>query len=137
MLCTGDSEMVEGSCHCGAVRWRFEGVPESATACNCSICRRYGALWAYDFEGERLSVTGATQVYAWGRTWLEFHFCPRCGCIAYWRARAPGPDGRRRMGFNLRLATPEAVSAIALVHHDTVTMDDLPRDGRCVADLWS
>ena len=129
--------MLEGSCHCGAVRWRFEGVPESATACNCSLCRRYGALWAYDFEGESLSVTGATQVYIWGRRWLEFHFCPQCGCIAYWRARVQDPEGRRRMGFNLRLATPEAVGAIALIHHDTETMKDLPRDGRCVADVWS
>src|SRR5262249_39749528 len=44
--------MIEGSCHCGAVRWTFEGVPESATACNCTACRRYGVLWAYDYEGE-------------------------------------------------------------------------------------
>ena len=44
--------MIEGTCHCGAVRWRFSGIPESATACNCTVCRRYGALWAYDFEGE-------------------------------------------------------------------------------------
>jgi hypothetical protein len=41
--------MVEGSCHCGAVRWSFDGTPESATACNCTVCRRYGVLWAYDF----------------------------------------------------------------------------------------
>ena len=46
--------MIEGSCHCGAVHWRFEGIPKSATTCNCSICRRYGALWAYDYEGGRL-----------------------------------------------------------------------------------
>jgi len=26
--------MIEGSCHCGAVRWRFKVIPESATACN-------------------------------------------------------------------------------------------------------
>lgn len=102
MQATG--EMVEGSCHCGAVRWRFAGVPESATACNCSVCRRYGALLAYDFEG--------------------------------WLARFQDRDGRQPMGFNLRLATPEAVGAIALIHHDTETMDDLPREGRCVADVW-
>ena len=128
---------MEGSCHCGAVRWRFEGVPESATACNCSICRRLGALWAYDYEGGRISVSGPTQTYLWNKRWLEFHFCPQCFCVAYWRAVAPGKDGRRPIGFNLRLAAPEAVKAIALVHHDTETRADLPRDGLRVADVWS
>ena len=42
--------MILGLCHCGAVQWRFDGVPESATACNCTICRRYGVLWAYDYD---------------------------------------------------------------------------------------
>ena len=46
--------MIEGSCHCGSVTWRFDGMPESATACNCTICRRCGVLWAYDFEGDRI-----------------------------------------------------------------------------------
>jgi hypothetical protein len=130
--------MIEGSCHCGAVHWRFDGVPESATACNCSICRRYGALWAYDFENEKIKISGDTQAYLWGRKWIEFHFCPHCACIAYWRAAAPGKDGRRRIAVNLRLAAaPDVVKPIALIHHDTVTRDDLPADGMCVADVWS
>ena len=130
--------MTEGSCHCGAVRWQFDGVPKSATACNCSICRRYGTLWAYDFEGEKISVSGGTHVYLWGRKWIEFHFCPQCGCIVYWRGARPGKGGRRRIGFNLRLAEqPDAVKALPLVHHDTETMDDLPLDGMHVAEVWS
>ena len=52
--------MLDGSCHCKAVQWRFEGMPESATACNCTVCRRYGVLWIYDYEGERIHVTGPT-----------------------------------------------------------------------------
>jgi len=129
---------VEGACHCGQVRWRFEGVPESATACNCSICRRYGALWAYDYEGEKIKVAGATQVYLWNRKWIEFHFCPSCASVCYWRAAMRGKDGRRRIAVNLRLAAePEAVKPIALVHHDTETRDNLPSDGMCVADVWS
>jgi hypothetical protein len=46
--------MIKGSCHCGALSWSFDGMPESVTACNCTLCRRYGALWIYDFEGERI-----------------------------------------------------------------------------------
>ena len=65
----------QGSCHCGAVRWSFEGVPKSATACNCTVCRRYGVLWAYDYENEGICVSGRTRAYAWGkRTILNFIF---------------------------------------------------------------
>ena len=129
---------MDGSCHCGAVRWRFEGAPPSATACNCSICRRYGALWAYGSEGEAFTISGETATYVWNRKWLAFHFCARCACVVAWLGASRGQDGRLRGAVNLRLAAePEAVAAVPLVHHDTVTMSDLPRDGRCVADVWS
>lgn len=129
--------MIEGSCHCGAVRWRFEGTPESATACNCTACRRYGVLWAYDYEDERIRVSGPTRVYAWGSRTLGFHFCADCGCVAYWRALAPNAEGRRRIAVNLRLAEPEVVGPIVVDHFDgLVSFDDLGRDGRCVVDMW-
>jgi len=128
--------MIEGSCHCGAVRWQFDGGPDSATACNCTVCRRYGVLWAYDYENEAIRVSGTTQAYKRGRGGIEFHFCPACGCVAWWRASAPH-DGRRRIAVNLRLAEPGAVGAIVIDHFDGLdTFEDLGRDGRCVADMW-
>lgn len=81
--------MIEGSCLCGALEWTFEGVPEGATACNCTACRRYGALWAYDYEGEGISVSGPAQPFARG-TALTFNFCPTCGCIASRRTMCEG-----------------------------------------------
>ena len=128
--------MIEGSCLCGAVRWEFGGVPEGATACNCTACRRYGTLWAYDHEGERIQVWGPTRRFTRG-TALEFHFCPTCGCIAFWRGKEVDDHGRRRIAVNLRLADPAAVATIPIDHFDgLVSFDDLPRDGRCVADMW-
>jgi len=129
--------MIEGSCHCGAVSWSIEGIPESATACNCTVCRRYGVLWAYGCEGEGIQVSGPTRVYAWGNRKIGFHFCPDCGCIAYWRRLAPREDGRPRIAVNLRLADPEAVGAIVVRHFDGLeSWKDLPRDSLCVADMW-
>ena len=129
---------MEGKCHCGAVHWRFDGVPEYANACNCTVCRRYGVLWAYDYEGERIAVSGPTKIYAWGSRQIGFHFCADCGCVAYWRATAPGEDGRRRLAVNLRLAEPEPVRAIPIVHVDGLdSFGDLPRDGRTVGDMWA
>ena len=128
--------MLEGSCHCGQVEWRFDGVPEDATACNCTVCRRYGVLWAYDFEGERIHVSGPTRAYAWGERGIGFHFCEHCGCIAYWRAVAPREDGRRRIAVNLRLAEPDQVADIVMRHFNGLEWKNMPRDGRRVADMW-
>jgi hypothetical protein len=118
------------------VRWRFDGQPDGATACNCTACRRYGVLWAYDYVDEGIHVSGPTQAYVRGKA-LEFHFCPTCGCVTHWRGLRLEADGRRRVAVNLRLAEPEAVAAIPIDHFDGLdTFDDLPRDGRCVADYW-
>ncbi len=128
--------MIEGSCHCGAVHWQLDGEPAGATACNCTVCRRYGVLWAYDHEGHGIKVSGTTQSYIRGKA-IEFHFCPTCGCVAFWRARQMDKDGRRRIAVNLRLAEPDAVARIPVDHFDGLdTFEDLPRDGRCVADYW-
>jgi hypothetical protein len=132
----GDTEMIQGSCLCGAVRWQFEGQPDGATACNCTACRRYGVLWAYDYEDEGIKVSGKTQAYVRGKA-LEFHFCPVCGCVAFWRGLQKDQQGRLRIAVNLRLAEPEAVAQIPIDHFDGLnTFDDLPRDGRCVSDYW-
>ncbi len=129
--------MIEGSCLCGSVRWTFAGQPDGATACNCTACRRYGVLWAYDYEGEGIHVSGATRAYARGEG-LEFHFCPACGCVAFWRGKRLDARGRRRIAVNLRLAEPEAVAEVPIDRFDGLgAFEDLPRDGRCVADYWA
>jgi hypothetical protein len=56
--------------------------------------------------------------------------------VAYWRARTE-EDGRRRIAVNLRLTEPGPIARIPIDHFDGLeTFDDLPRDGRCVADYW-
>ena len=129
--------MIEGSCHCGAVRWTYDGEPEGATACNCTVCRRYGVLWIYGYEDQGVRVAGPTKAYARGAA-IDFNFCPTCGCVVSWRGRIAEPDGRRRLAVNLRLADdPDRVGDIPIDHFDGLnTFDDLPRDGRRVVDYW-
>jgi hypothetical protein len=130
--------MIEGSCLCGSVHWRFNGAPESATICNCTACRRYGALWAYDYVGGLIQVTGETTAYRRrANSPLAFNFCPQCGCVVFWRGMAPDETGRVRIAVNLRLAAPESVNQIVLDVFDGLdTFEDLPRDGRCIAHVW-
>ena len=129
--------MLEGSCHCGKLKWSFDGSPDSATACNCTLCRRYGVLWAYDYEDGRINTSGETVVYIWGDRTVGFLFCPSCACVVYWRAIEPNAEGRRRIAVNLRLAEPDEVARIPIDHFEgLVSFQDLPRDGRCVKYYW-
>lgn len=125
---------LRGSCLCGSVEWRFDGQPDGATVCNCTACRRYGALWSYGHEDVDITVSGETSGYVRGDS-LAFHFCPTCGCLAFWRGLRTDRDGRRRIAVNLRLAQPEVVASIPIDRFDGLDrFEDLPRDGRCVAD---
>ena len=132
--------MLTGSCHCGALGWTLKGDPGPATACNCTLCRRYGALWAYDYEGERIHISGPSVSYRradQAEPGLEIHFCASCGCVVCWRGLTTNPGGRRRIAVNLRLAAPEAVAQLPVDHFDGLdTFEDLPADGRCIRDLW-
>ena len=132
--------MLTGWCHCGAVHWTLEGDPGPATACNCSLCRRYGALWAYDYENQRIRISGPTARYARANNAepsLEILFCPACGCVLCWRGLQLEPGGSRRIAVNLRLAPPEAIADLPINHFDGLeTFTDLPRDGSCVCDVW-
>ena len=132
--------MLNGACHCGQTGWTLAGDPGSITACNCTLCRRYGALWAYDYEGERIRVRGDLSSYRRPKAdpALEMLFCPACACVVAWRGLRLEPDGRRRMAVNLRLADPEAVAQLPIDHFDGLdSFDDLPTQGRCVRDLWA
>ena len=57
--------MIEASCHCGAVGLQVPHAPEEVKECNCSICRRNGALMAYYSPKDvRLRPeSGATDIY--------------------------------------------------------------------------
>lgn len=133
--------MMSGTCHCGAAGWTLEGDPGPVTACNCTLCRRYGALWAYDYEGERVAVTGVTRSYrriAKDNPALEIIFCPSCAGVVAWRGLHPEEDGRIRMAVNVRLAPREAVAALHVDHFDGLdSFEDLPVSGKRVSDLWA
>ena len=102
--------MIEASCHCGSVKLEIAAGPETVTDCNCSICRRYGVLWAYYSPKQVRFATGedATEFYMWGDKSLEFHRCRNCGCVTHWAAIDKSRD---RMGVNARLMAPEILTA--------------------------
>jgi len=101
--------MLTANCHCGAVRVEVPRRPRRLTNCNCSICRRYGTLWAY-YKASDVKITaapGATAEYSWGDKALRFVRCSTCGCITHWEPIDPTASSRK--GVNARNFEPGVI----------------------------
>jgi hypothetical protein len=104
----------EGSCHCGKIHIVIEADPVEASECNCSICRRTGALWTYCTPNQA-TVTGVGVGYVQGDAFLTLWHCATCGVITHWTPRDATSD---RMGINLRLFAPELWTTLPRRHID-------------------
>lgn len=94
-------ETKKGSCHCGAVEFEvdLENGLENVRRCNCSLCRRKGAIIA-SVPISRLRVTkGADMLtlYQWNTMTAKHYFCKVCGIYTHHQRRSnPG-----EFGFNV------------------------------------
>jgi hypothetical protein len=106
------AEKLTASCHCGTVRLEIPHPPDELTSCNCSICRRYGTLWAY-YPADEVRVTAgvdATDEYQCGDKRLRFLRCRHCGCVMHWERVQPKEGGK--VGVNARNLAPEVIEGV-------------------------
>jgi len=87
----------QGSCHCGAIRFSFSAPDtiDRGLRCNCSICRRKGALmssFAVAPDEMKITVDGdALATYSFGTQLAKHHFCKCCGIYPFHQTmRKPG-----------------------------------------------
>lgn len=86
------SEIHEGGCVCGAVRYRVKGAPARTGVCHCTFCqRRTGSAFGIGvyFREEDVEITrGALTSYEHrsdeSHRWLRMEFCPTCGTTVTW-----------------------------------------------------
>lgn len=79
------TEVHEGGCLCGAIRYRFTGTPITTAICHCTNCRKQGGA-AFSVNvvvpAAAFSQTGETRVFAdrgdSGNPVFR-HFCADCG----------------------------------------------------------
>jgi hypothetical protein len=90
-----------------AIELQIDAVPQDVTDCNCSICRRYGVLWAY-YSPSQVHFTRplVSDTYMWDDMSIQFHRCRACGCVSHWSSVDAAVD---RMGVNARLMDPETI----------------------------
>ena len=79
----------QGSCHCGKVRFEVDLNLDHVRSCDCSICRRRGALVHRLAEGDfRLSTPlEDLTLYQWHTKTAKDYFCPTCGILPFRRPR--------------------------------------------------
>ncbi len=113
-----DQQMMNGTCHCGVVHFKFHGHPTRLVVCNCSICSRLRPLWAYGRGGviEITKGVDQTMAYVWGDKSLAFHSCKTCGCTAHWKGLSSGNP--QNMAVNMALCVPSEIREIPLRHFD-------------------
>jgi hypothetical protein len=110
--------MIRAACHCTAVKLEVEHAPRWVYDCNCSICRRYGVLWAYYKAGEVKVVSGADAIdaYIWGDKVIAFNRCRHCGCVVSHTALDSEPP--RIRGVNVRMMSTLDPASVRLQHTD-------------------
>ncbi len=93
-----ETKTYTGSCHCGQVAYEADADLNPVISCNCSICRKRGAILAFVPEDKfRLKSGGETLTdYQFNKKVIHHMFCPTCG-VGRVRARHQarwGKDGR-------------------------------------------
>jgi hypothetical protein len=114
--------MLKTSCICGRVRVKTPKRPDFIHECNCSLCGKSGARWAY-FHPADVVIEGTTKGFS--RTdkedpAAEVNFCTNCGSTTHFvlTPSAIAKFGNVQLGVNVRLADEKDLAGIELRYPD-------------------
>jgi hypothetical protein len=114
--------MTSLSCLCGNVRIDLPQRPAFINECNCTLCAKSGARWAY-FDPSEVTVEGTTIGYSRSdkdEPAAEIQFCANCGSTTHFvlTPAAIAKFGNVQMGVNMRLADDADLAGIELRYPD-------------------
>lgn len=106
--------MLIGKCYCGSIQIEIPRKPSSLTDCNCSVCRKYGALWAYYLK-HTIKIKASKKslfIYTLGNGGpLRICHCKKCGCVTHYDwGKAQRSD--KMMAVNARIFDLELLESI-------------------------
>jgi hypothetical protein len=113
-----DAMNYSGGCHCGQIRYDVSADLSSVMACNCSLCQKRGALWAFVTEDKFALRAGGEDLadYQFGKKTIHHLFCPRCGVAAFSRGKAP--NGQEMIAVNVRCLNDVDIGALTIKPFD-------------------
>ena len=79
-----------GSCHCGNIKFEVDADLDHVRSCDCSICKKRGAL-IHRVEEDCLRLLTPLKemsLYQWHTRTAKDYFCPKCGILPFRRPRA-------------------------------------------------
>ena len=87
----------KGSCHCGSVTYEISTDVEFGAICDCSICKRKGALMGFAEPENFNLLTGedSLSLYQFNTNVAKHYFCSKCGIYTHHYKRSDG-----KIGFN-------------------------------------
>ncbi|KAI1335237.1 Mss4-like protein [Xylariaceae sp. FL0016] len=117
---------VTAECHCGHVTIEIPSPPTSLNECRCSVCFKYGALWAYYTRKEVMVAVAATDKNVGLRRYarddehfgedsaatMEFCHCSLCGCVTHWWGVGERAGDERKMGVNCRMLSEKQIEGV-------------------------
>jgi hypothetical protein len=116
----------KASCHCGIVHFELS-LPnglEDPRRCNCSMCRRRGAIAAsVPLDGIKITKgEGSLSLYQFNTHTAKHYFCSKCGIYTHHQRRS-NPE---QYGFNV--ACLEGVNPLELENIPTYDGVNHPED---------
>jgi hypothetical protein len=111
-----------GGCHCGQERYRVTSELASVVACNCSICMKRGALWAFTGADQFELQSGCDDLidYQFNKKVIHHLFCRQCGIGSFSRGKAP--DGSDMVAINVRCLDGVDPTALEITPFDGKTL---------------
>ncbi|KAH9906749.1 hypothetical protein F4778DRAFT_723224 [Xylariomycetidae sp. FL2044] len=122
----GSKTTTTSQCHCGQVTVEIPSPPTSLCECRCTVCYKYGALWAYFPRGQvKVTVAEGVSLRRYVRAdaacrdneedrtpTIEFCGCPRCGCATHWWGLGKFAGAGQDMGVNCRMLPEKQIEGI-------------------------
>jgi hypothetical protein len=114
------TRMLQGSCHCGAVKYQVEADPsQGGSRCNCSVCTKLAAFGGIVKPAafELLTSEAELSTYRWGGNISTRYFCKHCGthCFARGHLAEVGGDF---VSFSYNTIDELEISALPAVYWD-------------------
>ena len=109
--------MLNGSCHCGAIKFQAP-TPAEITHCNCTYCDRVGALWAY-CDPEDFTLQGdPADLIEYAQTKGAHFSCGTCGMVTHGRSPDWSDPSIEKISYNVRMDVDFDRSPVPVIELD-------------------